>query len=176
MYDNIGKKKPTSKDLSPNILNEKPRTSIMRKIINPNDKTDLDIILFQFQTCPFCCKVRAFLDFSGLSYSLVEVDAVLRDSIKWSKSKKVPIVLIKSKDGTYVQLNDSSLIISAIASILVDPEKNDIADVIKYYPVSEFTDVYGTIFDIANKYFLMFQNVKPKESKETFDEERKWRR
>lgn len=175
LYDNIGKKKPTPKDLGVTILKEKPDVPVMRKIINPNDQTGLDIILFQFQTCPFCCKVRAFLDYAGLSYSVVEVDAVLRQSIKWSQSKKVPIVLVRSKDGDYVQLNDSSMIISAISSILVDPAKNDIKDIQKFYPVSKFEDVYGTIFDIANKYFLMFQDRKPKISKEEFDEERKYR-
>lgn len=175
VYDNIGKKKTLPEELQSYILEKMPEVPIMRKIINPNDKSGLEITLFQFQTCPFCCKVRSFLDFSGLSYNVVEVDAVLRQSIKWSKhSKKVPIVLIKSKDGQYVQLNDSSLIISAIASLLVDP-KSDIKDVVKFYPVTSFTDVYGTVNDIANKYFLMFQDKKPKESKEFFDEERKWR-
>lgn len=175
VYDNVGKKKPSPKELGVTILSNKPDVPVMRKIINPKDKTGLDIILFQFQTCPFCCKVRAFLDYAGLSYSVVEVDAVLRQSIKWSQSKKVPIVLVRSKDGDYVQLNDSSMIISALASILVDPAKNDIKDIQKFYPVQKFEDVYGTIFDIANKYFLMFQDKKPKISKESFDEERQFR-
>lgn len=119
--------------------------------------------------------MRAFLDYSGLSYSVVEVDAVLRQSIKWSKSKKVPTVLVKSKDGQYVQLNDSTMIISAIASILLDPLKNDIKQVEKFYPVQAFTDVYGTLYDIANKYFLMFQDKKPKDSRDDLDQERMWR-
>jgi microsomal prostaglandin-E synthase 2 len=128
-----------------------PDVPIMRKIINPNDKSGLEITLFQFQTCPFCCKVRSFLDYSGLSYNVVEVDAVLRQSIKWSKhTKKVPIVLVKSKDGQYVQLNDSSLIISTISSLLVD-SKSDVKELVKFYPVTTFTDVYGTINEIGNK-------------------------
>lgn len=150
-------------------MDQRPDIPIMRRIINRDDKTGLDIILFQFQTCPFCCKVRAFLDFSGLSYSVVEVDAVLRDSIKWSQSKKVPTMLVGTKEGKYVQLNDSSVIISALASFLIDPAKNKIEDIAKFYPVQNFTDVYGTVFDIANKYFLMFQDKKPKDSKETFE-------
>ena len=57
----------------PPIIDKKPENlKIMRQVVNPNDKTHLDLILFQFQTCPFCCKVRSFLDFSGLSYSVVE--------------------------------------------------------------------------------------------------------
>lgn len=70
--------------------------------------------------------MRSFLDYSGLSYSVVEVDAVLRQSIKWSSSKKVPTMLARTRDGKYIQLNDSSVIISALSSFLVDPKKNDI--------------------------------------------------
>lgn len=58
------------------------------------------MILFQYRTCPFCCKVRAYLDARGISYEVVEVDAVLRQAIKWSGYKKVPIVLAKV-DGGY---------------------------------------------------------------------------
>lgn len=168
-YENIGKKKASREELTTKFLDNKPDVPIMRQIINPNDKTGLDIILFQFQTCPFCCKVRSFLDFSGLSYSVVEVDAVLRQSIKWSDSKKVPTMLVRTSDGKYVQLNDSSMIISALSSFLIDPAKNKMEDIVKFYPVSNFTDVYGTVFDIANKYFLMFQDKKPKDSKEVFE-------
>lgn len=50
-----------------------------------------------------------------------------------------------------------------------------LADIAKFYPVQNFTDVYGTIFDIANKYFIMFESKKSKESNEVFSEERKWR-
>lgn len=142
---------------------------LVRKIINGDDKTGLDIILFQFQTCPFCCKVRSFLDYSGLSYSVVEVDAVLRQSIKWSTSKKVPTMLVRTRDGEYVQLNDSSVIISALTSYLIDPAKNNMGDIVKFYPVETFEDVYGTVHDIANKYFLMFQDKKPKDDKEVFE-------
>jgi len=74
-------------------------------------------VLFQFQTCPFCCKVRAFLDYMGISYSVVEVDAVLRQDIRWSSVKKVPMVLIRQQDGKYVQMVDSSAIVSPMSPI-----------------------------------------------------------
>lgn len=74
VYTSIGKKKASRDELATKILEHKPDVPIMRKIQNEKDKTDLDIILFQFQTCPFCCKVRSFLDYTGLSYSVVEVD------------------------------------------------------------------------------------------------------
>lgn len=55
------------------ILNELPRFKTTRKMLNSNDNYNLDLILFQYQTCPFSCKVRAFLDSSSFSYSVVEV-------------------------------------------------------------------------------------------------------
>lgn len=54
-------------------LDEPPKCKIVRKIVNSKDKHNLDLILFQFQTCPFCSKVRTFLDNSSFSYSVVEV-------------------------------------------------------------------------------------------------------
>lgn len=55
------------------VLDELPKVKIIRKIVNPKDNHNLDLVLFQYQTCPFCCKVRAFLDGNQFSYSVVEV-------------------------------------------------------------------------------------------------------
>lgn len=59
-------------------------------------------MLYQYQTCPFCCKVRAFLDYHGISYDIVEVDPVLRQAVRWSEYKKVPILLAKLENGYQV--------------------------------------------------------------------------
>ncbi|XP_058065250.1 prostaglandin E synthase 2 [Anopheles bellator] len=158
------------------LLEKVPDVKIFRKIVNPKDTSGLDLVLFQFQTCPFCCKVRAFLDYMGLSYSVVEVDAVLRQDIRWSDSKKVPILLAKTKDGKYVQLTDSSMIVSAITSYLQDT-KHDIGDLARYYPsISYENDAGKKVFDIMNKYFVMLdgKNYEAK-NKEAQEEERKWR-
>lgn len=42
----------------PAIVDHLPDIKITKKFVNPNDKSNLDLILFQFQTCPFCCKVN----------------------------------------------------------------------------------------------------------------------
>lgn len=149
--------------------------NIMRRVKNPNDKTGLDLVLFQFQTCPFCCKVRSYLDYKGLSYSVVEVDAVLRQSIKWSPYKKVPLLLAKTKDGRYVQLSDSSMIISCIDSYLKNPEK-DILDLAQLYPKVSFVDDLGKKRDdVFNKYYLMYQEQDSKDRKEVMKLEKDWR-
>lgn len=52
------------------------------------------MILYQYKTCPFCSKVRAFLDYHGLPYDIVEVNPVMRKEIKWSAYRKVPILMV----------------------------------------------------------------------------------
>ena len=63
------------------------------QVVVPTDNTGLKLTLFQYATCPFCCKARAVLDYYGFSYNIVEVNPVLRQQIKWSEYKKVPILL-----------------------------------------------------------------------------------
>lgn len=57
----------------------------------------LKLTLYQYKTCPFCSKVRAFLDYHGLPYEIVEVNPVMRQEIKWSTYRKVPILMVDSE-------------------------------------------------------------------------------
>ncbi|XP_073843601.1 prostaglandin E synthase Su(P) [Musca autumnalis] len=161
---------------APVVVKEFPNVKITKRFVNPKDNSGLDITLFQFQTCPFCCKVRAFLDYMGISYKVVEVDAVLRQDIKWSTQKKVPMVLIRQRDGRYVQMTDSSAIISLIATYLND-KSTDVGELAQFYPtISYFDDNQKKKYDIMNKYFLMYRDQTPKgHSKDAEELERKWR-
>lgn len=152
-----------SHENKPFKLEKMPDYQATRQIKMLQDKTKLKLVLFQYQTCPFCCKVRAFLDYYGFSYDVVEVDAVLRQSIRWSKYKKVPILVAKSEEG-YYQLNDSSMIISLLASYMCD-SKQTVSELVNYYPTVEMSDEAGNKkSDIMNKYNLMFQDKKSKRS------------
>lgn len=64
------------------IVDELPSVKIVRKIVNPKDNHNLNLILFQYQTCPFCSKVRAFLDGNQFSYSVVEVSLKTADDLQ----------------------------------------------------------------------------------------------
>lgn len=70
-----------------------------------------DIVLYQFEVCPFCNKVRAFLDYHGIAYRVVEVDPLRKTELKRFSSdyRKVPIALI---DGQ--QVNGSAAVIEAV--------------------------------------------------------------
>nr|XP_043632919.1 prostaglandin E synthase 2-like [Erigeron canadensis] len=65
-----------------------------------------DVVLYQYQACPFCNKVKAFLEYNDVPYKIVEVNPMNKKEIKWSDYKKVPILMV---DGE--QMVDSSEII-----------------------------------------------------------------
>ncbi|KOC63967.1 Prostaglandin E synthase 2 [Habropoda laboriosa] len=158
------------------ILKEKPQVPVSRKVVSPVDTTELKLTLFQYQTCPFCCKVRAFLDYYGISYDIVEVDPVLRKEISWSSYKKVPILLTQVESG-YLPLNDSSMIISLLASHLKDRSQN-INDLIECYPNIAMHDENQKLkYEIMNKYFLMYKDtLLSVKNTDAIIEERKWRK
>ena len=52
------------------------------------------IKLYQYQTCPFCSKVRVFLDYHGIPYEKVEVNPLFKKELKFATTKKVPLVVV----------------------------------------------------------------------------------
>ncbi|XP_054156480.1 prostaglandin E synthase 2-like isoform X2 [Oppia nitens] len=157
----------------------------MSYVAGPTD-LGMTFTLYQYQSCPFCCKVRAFLDYFGIPYNVVEVNPVMRQQLKFSKYRKVPILLIERNGETDVlQINDSTTIVSALASYLISRKPESVH---KDYSLSAIANWYiernvprddGTRGDeTINKYFLMFGDIQ----KQTLDriegsvaEERNWR-
>ncbi|XP_064616162.1 prostaglandin E synthase 2-like [Liolophura sinensis] len=140
------------------------------------DNYGLKMTLFQYQTCPFCCKVRALLDYYGFSYDVVEVNSVWRTQTKWSSYKKVPILVIHGeKNKEYLQLNDSSVIMSILETYLMDTNQS-IENLLKFYPSIESKNAKGkTEIEFPNKYFIMYQDMVVKSTAQVIKEERKWR-
>lgn len=68
-----------------------------------------EVVLYQYEACPFCNKVKAYLDYYDIPYKVVEVNPISKKEIKWSDYKKVPILTV---DGE--QLVDSSAIIDKL--------------------------------------------------------------
>ncbi|KAL8459167.1 hypothetical protein ACS0TY_036584 [Phlomoides rotata] len=69
-----------------------------------------NVVLYQYEACPFCNKVKAFLDYNDIQYKIVEVNPISKKEIKWSDYKKVPILMV---DGE--QMVDSSDMINKLA-------------------------------------------------------------
>ncbi|KAM6965066.1 prostaglandin E synthase 2 [Aplochiton taeniatus] len=138
-------------------------------------KGAVKLTLYQYKTCPFCSKVRAFLDYHGLPYDIVEVNPVMRKEIKWSTYRKVPILMV---DGE-VQLNDSSVIISSLKTYVVSKEKT-IPDILKCYPEMKSINEKGKeVTEYNNKYWVMLSDTEAEQlypEKDSRKEEIKWRR
>ena len=66
------------------------------------------LTLYQYQTCPFCCKTRAYLDYYGMSYNVVEVNPLFRREIKFSKYRKVPFIVSEDVQVVYTIILDCS--------------------------------------------------------------------
>ncbi|KAF8034292.1 hypothetical protein BT93_C0551 [Corymbia citriodora subsp. variegata] len=73
------------------------------------ERVPKEVVLYQYEACPFCNKVKAFLDYYDIPYKVVEVNPISKKEIKWSDYKKVPILMV---DGE--QLVDSSDIIDKL--------------------------------------------------------------
>uniref|UniRef100_UPI003AB0AC81 prostaglandin E synthase 2 n=1 Tax=Centroberyx gerrardi TaxID=166262 RepID=UPI003AB0AC81 len=132
------------------------------------------LTLYQYKTCPFCSKVRAFLDYHGLPYDIVEVNPVMRQEIKWSAYRKVPILMVDEE----VQLNDSSVIISSLKTYLVSKEKS-MAEILSCYPeMKSVNDSGKEVTEYNNKYWLMLSQTETQllyPQKDLQKEEMKWR-
>jgi len=138
-------------------------------------KADRSIIrLYQYQTCPYCCKVRAALDYYGYGYEVVEVNPVTRRQIKFSTTyKKVPIVVFQEDNQ---QVNDSSVIVSLLASLRQGRCKS-VSHLLDNYPSHESVDpkTNKTVIEYPNKYVVMTGDRLSKDQLVNAREEREWR-
>uniref|UniRef100_A0A7S1T8I6 Prostaglandin E synthase 2 n=1 Tax=Compsopogon caeruleus TaxID=31354 RepID=A0A7S1T8I6_9RHOD len=77
----------------------------------------IQITLYAYEPCPFCNKVRAFLDFHRVQYRWVEVNPLSKKELSFSEYKKVPVAVINGE-----QVNNSADIILRVDGML--HEKN----------------------------------------------------
>ncbi|KAK3732157.1 hypothetical protein RRG08_026539 [Elysia crispata] len=156
---------------------ERPISKPSREVRVDTDNTGLKLTLYQYQTCPFCCKVRAVLDYHGFSYDVIEVNSITKKQLKWSAYPKVPVLIAEMPGtGKEVILRDSSVIISAIESYLSD-RSTSLEKYLTFYPCDMEVISGKKKYDFPNKYFIMYQETQdlattPKQR----SEERKWRR
>ncbi|XP_072841230.2 prostaglandin E synthase 2 [Pogona vitticeps] len=134
----------------------------------------LQLTLYQYKTCPFCSKVRAFLDYHQLPYEIVEVNPVMRKEIKFSAYRKVPILLANT--GNTLQLNDSSVIISAIKTYLLS--RKSLEEIVSFYPAMKAMKEGKEVTEYNNKYWLMLdekESLRVYPTEDVMVEEMKWR-
>lgn len=80
------------------------------------DKGLPTVVLYQYEPCPYCCKVKAVLDYLRIPYEVVEVNPLTKKETKaFTDYRKVPVCKI---NGEVVV--DSSAIISRLRELVVD--------------------------------------------------------
>jgi len=64
--------------------------------------------LYQYEVCPFCCKVKAVLDYKKIPYEKIEVNPMTHEELAWNKKAvdhdKVPVLI--DGDDTVLESND----------------------------------------------------------------------
>merc|ERR1719376_12395 len=59
----------------------RPDHTPSREVRVDTDNSGLKLTIYQYQTCPFCCKTRAYLDYMGFSYDVIEVNSVSKKEL-----------------------------------------------------------------------------------------------
>ncbi|KAF4317402.1 hypothetical protein BBO99_00008072 [Phytophthora kernoviae] len=74
-----------------------------------------NVVLYQYEPCPYCCKVKAVLDYLKIPYQVVEVNPLTKKETKaFTDYRKVPVCRID--DEVVV---DSSAIISRLQEVVL---------------------------------------------------------
>ncbi|EEY59423.1 prostaglandin E synthase, putative [Phytophthora infestans T30-4] len=77
-----------------------------------------NVVLYQYEPCPYCCKVKAVLDYLKIPYEVVGVNPLTKKETKaFTDYRKVPVVRID--DEVVV---DSSAIISRLRELVEAPK------------------------------------------------------
>lgn len=77
---------------------------------------DSTVRLYQFESCPFCRKVRSCLDYSRIPYEVVEVHPLSKNETKdfAADYPKVPILRVETLSGASFQMRDSKSIVREV--------------------------------------------------------------
>lgn len=77
------------------VLARSARTPLERALSTVT--SDKKPVLYQYAICPFCHRVKAYLDFLKIDYKAVEVNPLTKSEIKFSEYKKVPIAVVEGQ-------------------------------------------------------------------------------
>eukprot|EP00929_Paragymnodinium_shiwhaense_P101166 TRINITY_DN64040_c0_g1_i1.p1 TRINITY_DN64040_c0_g1~~TRINITY_DN64040_c0_g1_i1.p1 ORF type:complete len:397 (-),score=94.91 TRINITY_DN64040_c0_g1_i1:264-1454(-) len=108
-----------------------PPTEDVRLIEDlPTDLANWTFTLFQYESCPFCRKARAVLDYHKVSYEVVEVNPLSKRELRgFAKDySKVPILQLRHKTtGEAIQLRDSKRIVDRCMLTLGGTSRPDLS-------------------------------------------------
>lgn len=80
----------------------------------------MKIHIFQYESCPYCSQIRAYLDYFGISYQVTEVDAYdkTKSLDSFTKARMLPIVAVEDRvSRKRWNLVNATAILSALESL-----------------------------------------------------------
>lgn len=92
------------------------RHSFSTKVNSKTSTEPLNITLYQYATCPFCNRVKSYLDYVQLDYSVVEVNPMNKKELKPLNQTQVPVAVVN-----HTTIANSTTIIEQIHAML-DPK------------------------------------------------------
>lgn len=130
-------------------------------------REEMEVTLFQYEVCPFCNKVRAFLDYYGVPYRVVEVDPMGKKELERFSAdyRKVPIAVVNG-----MQVNGSGAIIDAVTVSMDALAEKPAAHVARDREWTEWVDdhlihlispnIYGTMTESFQAFEYIVDNAK----------------
>jgi len=156
-----------------NIEGKAPVEKVEMPLLNSVWK-NTKITLYQYQNCPFCSKVRSFLLAYDIPFTIVEVHPFNKKEISFSNYQKLPLITIEEDD--ILQINDSSVIISAMASYMIDPHSKSLKDIVNNFPTTTELKNGKEVKLIRNKNYLFInEELLTGVREKTLLRESKWR-
>jgi len=109
--------------------------------------SNLNIHLYQYEACPYCSQIRAYLDCFGFNYKLTEVDSDKKEEIKnFTRARSLPIIVIENKvNKKRWYLGNATAILSALESIRNDKQINFSQILDQYLPILKGNTIQSTI-------------------------------
>lgn len=121
----------------------------------------LKIHVYQYESCPYCAQIRAYLDYFGFSYTLTEVDAYEKAELSaFTKARMLPIVSIEDRVSKQRwNLVNASAIISALESLRNEQQHINYAAILdKFLPVMKQSSY--NLAKHPNKYMVLNSDLK----------------
>lgn len=114
------------------------------------------ISLYQYETSPYSSSIRAYLDYFGFTYDLIEVDPFLKSEIKaFDKHPHVPICVLEDKHtDRHWFLYDSQNILSALETLRNENYYDFMRLIPKYLPIVVHLDVLSQDLRYPNRYVV----------------------
>ncbi|CAJ1435299.1 unnamed protein product [Effrenium voratum] len=105
-----------NKAVSAEDFNSSQKERLAPALARVAKKQPQSLEMFRYTTCPYCGKVKAFLDYYRIPHETIEVEPMFKSQLAPSEYKKLPQLRFGGADGAW--LVDSDGIVDTLAPLL----------------------------------------------------------